>query len=103
MAAMSVVRRSHCGASQDERAADLRSAAGGFNRRTPLKKAMIIRAIHEGRLTLGEMCARYGVSLPEFHGWEVAVVARGITGLRVSGRGRRRHCRAASAILEGVT
>lgn len=48
------------------------------------RKAAILAAIEDGRLTRAEACARYRISEAELRLWERAVACAGIPGLRVT-------------------
>ena len=48
------------------------------------RKAAVLRAIAEGRLTRVAACARYGLSEEELRLWERAVAFAGVPGLRVT-------------------
>lgn len=48
------------------------------------RKAAILDAIADGRLSRGEACARYRISEAELRLWERAVACAGIPGLRVT-------------------
>lgn len=55
------------------------------------RKAEVVAAVSGGLLTVDEACARYGISLEEFVGWQRAVDRSGMRGLRVT---RIQHYRA---------
>jgi hypothetical protein len=48
------------------------------------RKAEVVAAVSGGLLTVDEACARYGLSLEEFAGWQRAVDRSGMPGLRVT-------------------
>ncbi len=48
------------------------------------RKAAVLAAIDDGRLTRIAACARYGISETELRLWERAVACAGIPGLRVT-------------------
>ncbi|HXC92284.1 MAG TPA: DUF1153 domain-containing protein [Stellaceae bacterium] len=48
------------------------------------RKAVIVNAVRDGALTLEEACRRYQLSIEEFHGWQKAIEAHGVAGLRVT-------------------
>lgn len=48
------------------------------------RKAEVVAAVAGGLLTVDEACARYGLSLEEFAGWQRAVDRSGMPGLRVT-------------------
>ena len=48
------------------------------------RKALVVRAVREGRLTLDEACARYRLSGEEFLAWERLIDRHGLPGLRVT-------------------
>jgi hypothetical protein len=48
------------------------------------RKAVIVRAVRNGALTLEEACLRYQLSIEEFHAWQKAIDAHGVAGLRVT-------------------
>ena len=48
------------------------------------RKAQLLRAIEDGRLTRAEACARYNISDAELRLWERAIACAGIPGLRVT-------------------
>jgi len=48
------------------------------------RKAVIVNAVSSGALTLEEACRRYQLSVEEFHGWQKAIEAHGVAGLRVT-------------------
>lgn len=48
------------------------------------RKAAVLTAIGDGRLTRAGACARYGISEAELRLWEHAVACAGIPGLRVT-------------------
>ncbi|HEY3912021.1 MAG TPA: DUF1153 domain-containing protein [Stellaceae bacterium] len=48
------------------------------------RKAVIVSAVRNGALSLEEACRRYQLSVEEFHGWQRAIEAHGVAGLRVT-------------------
>jgi hypothetical protein len=48
------------------------------------RKAEVVSAVRGGLLTFDEACARYGLELEEFTGWQRAVARSGMAGLRVT-------------------
>ncbi len=56
----------------------------GTNRWVPRRKAEVVAAVHGGLLTIGEVCARYGLTLEEFASWQRGVERSGMQGLRVT-------------------
>lgn len=48
------------------------------------RKAAILAAIEDGRLSRSEACARYSISEAELRLWERAVACAGVPGLRVT-------------------
>jgi hypothetical protein len=48
------------------------------------RKAQVVTAVQQGRLSIDEACARYGLSLEEFLAWEQALSRHGAAGLRVT-------------------
>jgi hypothetical protein len=48
------------------------------------RKAQVLRAIEDGRLTRAEACARYNISDAELRLWERAIACAGVPGLRVT-------------------
>jgi hypothetical protein len=54
-----------------------------------LRKAQVVHAVEIGRLRLDEALDRYRLSLEEFRGWQKALHARGLRGLRVGQSGTR--------------
>jgi len=55
------------------------------------RKAQVVGAVREGRLTLEEACERYRLSPEEFLGWERMIDRHGMAGLRVT-RLKRYRC-----------
>ena len=53
-----------------------------------LRKAQVVHAVEIGRLRLEEALERYRLSLEEFRGWQKALHATGLRGLRAD-PGRR--------------
>jgi hypothetical protein len=58
--------------------------APGTTRWVVRRKAEVVAAVAGGLLTVDEACARYGLSLEEFAGWQRAVDRSGMPGLRVT-------------------
>ena len=56
----------------------------GTSRWVVRRKAEVVSAVSGGLLTVDEACARYGLSLEEFAGWQRAVDRSGMPGLRVT-------------------
>ena len=54
-----------------------------------LRKAQVVHAVEIGRLRLEEALDRYRLSLEEFRGWQKALHARDLRGLRVGQSGSR--------------
>lgn len=48
------------------------------------RKALVVRAVHDGLLTLEAACARYALSEEEFRSWERMIDTFGIQGLRTT-------------------
>jgi hypothetical protein len=48
------------------------------------RKANVVNAVSAGVLTLDEACARYKLSIEEFHAWRSLVERHGALGLRVT-------------------
>jgi Protein of unknown function (DUF1153) len=48
------------------------------------RKAVIVDAVRRGELSLDEACSRYQLSVEEFQGWQRAIEAHGVAGLRVT-------------------
>lgn len=48
------------------------------------RKAQVVTAVREGRLTFDEACRRYGISHQEFLGWERAIEQHGVGALKVT-------------------
>ena len=48
------------------------------------RKAQVVRAVRDGRLTLDEACERYGLSGEEFLCWQRMIERHGVQGLRVT-------------------
>lgn len=51
---------------------------------TPARKAQLIAAIEQERITLEEACRRYALSVEEFQAWARARDAHGVPGLRTT-------------------
>jgi hypothetical protein len=56
----------------------------GTTRWVVRRKAEVVSAVNGGLLSVDEACARYGLSLEEFAGWQRAVDRSGMPGLRVT-------------------
>ena len=56
----------------------------GTTRWVVRRKAEVVSAVSGGLLTVDEACARYGLTLEEFAGWQRAVDRSGMPGLRVT-------------------
>jgi hypothetical protein len=48
------------------------------------RKAQVVAAVSGGLLTLDEACARYRLTVEEYAGWQHAIEAFGLAGLRVT-------------------
>ncbi|MEY3906665.1 MAG: hypothetical protein RIR59_1488 [Pseudomonadota bacterium] len=48
------------------------------------RKAEVVAAVTGGLLTVDEVCARYGLTVEEFAGWQRAIDRSGMPGLRVT-------------------
>ncbi|HEX3674839.1 MAG TPA: DUF1153 domain-containing protein [Rhizomicrobium sp.] len=48
------------------------------------RKAQVVAAVRGGLLTLDEACARYRLTVEEYAGWQHAIEAFGLAGLRVT-------------------
>jgi hypothetical protein len=48
------------------------------------RKAVVVNAVRSGAITLEEVCRRYELSVEEFLGWQRAIEAHGVAGLRVT-------------------
>jgi hypothetical protein len=48
------------------------------------RKAVVVHAVRNGRITLPEACRRYRLSVEEFLAWQRAIEQHGIPGLRVT-------------------
>ena len=48
------------------------------------RKAVVVNAVRSGAITLEEVCRRYELSEEEFLGWQRAIEAHGVAGLRVT-------------------
>lgn len=48
------------------------------------RKAQVVAAVRDGRLTFEEACARYNISHEEFASWERAIDRHGVRALRVT-------------------
>ena len=47
-------------------------------------KAVVVKAVRSGAISLDEVCRRYELSVEEFLAWERAIEAHGVAGLRVT-------------------
>jgi hypothetical protein len=54
------------------------------NRWVIRRKAAVVKAVNAGVLTLDAACARYKLSIEEFHAWRSLVERHGPPGLRVT-------------------
>ncbi len=50
----------------------------------PRRKAAVVRAINEGRISLAEACERWNLSVEELNSWQRALRQIGVHGLRVT-------------------
>jgi hypothetical protein len=48
------------------------------------RKAIVVAAVRNGRITLEDACRRYNLSVEEFQAWEQAIDSHGVPGLRVT-------------------
>lgn len=48
------------------------------------RKAEVVAAVNGGLLSVDDVCARYGLTVEEFAGWQRAVDRSGMPGLRVT-------------------
>jgi Protein of unknown function (DUF1153) len=48
------------------------------------RKAVVVKAVRSGAITLEEVCRRYELSVEEFLAWQRAIEAHGVAGLRVT-------------------
>lgn len=48
------------------------------------RKAEVVAAVSGGLLTVDDVCARYGLTVEEFAGWQRAIDRSGMPGLRVT-------------------
>ncbi|GAA4770501.1 DUF1153 domain-containing protein [Stakelama sediminis] len=48
------------------------------------RKAEVVAAVNGGLLSVDEACARYGLTVEEFAGWQRAIDRSGMPGLRVT-------------------
>jgi hypothetical protein len=55
------------------------------------RKAQVVRAVREGRLSLDQACERYRLSGEEFLGWQRMIDRHGVAGLRVTRLQRYRN------------
>jgi hypothetical protein len=49
------------------------------------RKSIIVIAVNNGLLSVGDACSRYGLSVPEFVGWQSSYAAHGLPGLKATG------------------
>jgi hypothetical protein len=54
----------------------------GANRWVIRRKAVVVRAVRRGLLTLEEACSRYRLTVEEFRAWERLIDRHGLAGLR---------------------
>ena len=59
--------------------------APGMRRWVARRKAEVVTAVAGGILSIGDACARYGLSLEEFMAWEDGLHRHGLLGLRHAG------------------
>jgi transposase-like protein len=50
----------------------------------PRRKAAVVNAVREGRITLEQVCQRYELSEEEFGSWERLIEHHGLKGLRTT-------------------
>lgn len=55
------------------------------------RKAAVVAAVQGGMLTLEEACTRYRLTIEEYAGWQHAIDAFGMAGLRVTRTQRYRE------------
>ncbi|TVQ33333.1 MAG: DUF1153 domain-containing protein [Geminicoccaceae bacterium] len=55
------------------------------------RKALVVQAVRDGRLTLDQACERYGLSGEEFLSWQRMIERHGVAGLRVTRLQRYRN------------
>ena len=48
------------------------------------RKAEVVAAVNGGLLSVDDVCARYGLTVEEFAGWQRAIDRSGMPGLRVT-------------------
>src|ERR1700748_1720775 len=48
------------------------------------RKAVVVKAVRSGAISLEEVCRRYALSVEEFLAWQRAIDAHGVAGLRVT-------------------
>ena len=48
------------------------------------RKAEVVAAVNGGLLSVDDVCARYGLTIEEFAGWQRAIDRSGMPGLRVT-------------------
>lgn len=58
------------------------------------RKAQVVAAVREGRLTLDEACRRYALTVDEFQTWQSVIDRHGLAGLRAT---RLQHYRRRAA------
>jgi hypothetical protein len=56
----------------------------GTERWVARRKAQVVRAVRNGRLSLDQACERYRLSPDEFLAWERTITRHGVAGLRVT-------------------
>src|SRR5882724_10096262 len=74
------------GSEQSEVVSDISLPPTNTTRWTAPRKAMIVRAVQNGLLSLENACERYSLSREEFISWEHAMERNGLTGLRAKRR-----------------
>ena len=57
---------------------------GNTRRWVPRRKAAVVNAVREGRITLEQVCERYELSEEEFGSWERLIERHGLKGLRTT-------------------
>jgi transposase-like protein len=67
---------------QSSAAADLPSA--DTKRWSARRKAAVVSAVRDGRISLAEACRRYELSAEEFLAWQRAIQIHGVGALRVT-------------------
>lgn len=63
----------------------------GTTRWVARRKAQVVAAVHEGRITLEDACARYALSVEEFLSWQRDLNQHGLRGLRATRIQKYRH------------